>query len=66
MIIASNGAPIVAPVNDVVRPEVRIDTTDAASTRYWAYRLSISQHDLNAAIDKVGPSVAAVRRHLGK
>ncbi|MBR1222977.1 DUF3606 domain-containing protein [Bradyrhizobium sp. U87765 SZCCT0131] len=66
MIIASNGAPVVAPVNDVVRPDVRIDTADAGATRYWAYRLSISQHDLNAAVDKVGPSVAAVRRYLGK
>jgi hypothetical protein len=29
-------------------------------------RLSISPDDLAAAIEEVGPSVAAVRRHLGK
>jgi len=66
MIIASNGADVIAPLNDVVKPPTHIDTRDAASTRYWAYRLSISQHDLNAAVDKVGSSVAAVRRYLGK
>ncbi|MGO4715250.1 DUF3606 domain-containing protein [Bradyrhizobium sp. 2TAF24] len=66
MIIASNGAEIVAPVNDVVKPPTHIDTRDAAATRYWAYRLSISPHELNAAVDKVGSSVAAVRRYLGK
>lgn len=48
------------------RPAPVIDTTDDASTGYWAYRLSVSPQDLAAAIEEVGPSVAAVRRHLGK
>lgn len=48
------------------RPAPVIDTTDDASTGYWAYRLSVSPDDLAAAINEVGPSVAAVRRHLGK
>ena len=66
MIIASNGAEIVAPTMDVVKPARTIDTRDAASAAYWAYRLSVSPQDLSAAIEKVGSSVAAVRRHLGK
>ncbi|EGP09983.1 hypothetical protein CSIRO_0416 [Bradyrhizobiaceae bacterium SG-6C] len=48
------------------RPAPAIDTTDHASTGYWAYRLNVSPDDLAAAIDEVGPSVAAIRRHLGK
>jgi hypothetical protein len=48
------------------RPVPVIDVNDAAQRGYWSYRLSVSSDDLNAAIDVVGPSVAAVRRHLGK
>jgi hypothetical protein len=49
-----------------VRPAPVIDAGDASQRDYWAYRLSISPTELNAAIEAVGPSVAAVRRHLGK
>jgi predicted RNA-binding protein YlqC (UPF0109 family) len=66
MIIASNGAAIVAPTMDVVKPPATVDSKDAAANKYWAYRLSVSPQDLSAAIEKVGPSVAAIRRHLGK
>jgi hypothetical protein len=43
-----------------------IDASDASQRDYWAYRLSVSPTELNAAIEKVGSSIAAVRRHLGK
>ncbi len=66
MIIASNGAEIVAPTVDVVKPPRTIDTRDTTATNYWAYRLSVSPQQLSDAIEKVGSSVAAVRRHLGK
>jgi len=49
-----------------VRPAPVIDSSDASQRDYWAYRLSVSPTELNAAIEKVGSSVAAVRRHLGK
>jgi hypothetical protein len=49
-----------------VRAPATIDTKDASETDYWAYRLNISREQLFAAIEKVGPSTAAVRRHLGK
>jgi len=43
-----------------------IDVNNASQRDYWAYRLNISHDELLAAIDKVGPSVAAVLRHLRK
>jgi hypothetical protein len=52
--------------NTGVRPAPVIDTTDDAATSYWAARLHVSPEDLAAAIQEVGPAVAAVRRHLGK
>ena len=55
-----------AEVERSARPAATIDANDDAQRHYWAYRLSISPDDLNAAIDSVGPSVAAIRRHLGK
>ncbi|RYX98872.1 MAG: DUF3606 domain-containing protein [Bradyrhizobiaceae bacterium] len=63
-----------APVSSVlasetaqsVRPPPTIDSSDDTQRNYWAYRLGISADDLNSAIDAVGPSVAAVRRHLGR
>lgn len=63
-----------APVSSViasetargVRPPATIDVQDGNQRNYWAYRFGISSDDLNAAIEAVGPSVAAVRRHLSK
>jgi hypothetical protein len=52
--------------NTGARPAPVIDTTDDAATSYWATKLNVSPNDLAAAIQEVGPSVAAVRRHLGK
>jgi len=49
-----------------VRPAPVIDASDASQRDYWAYRLSVSSTELSAAIEQVGSSVAAVRRHLGK
>jgi hypothetical protein len=63
-----------APVSSVLasevaqsaRPPAVIDSTDDQQRNYWAYRFGISSDDLASAIEEVGPSVAAVRRHLGK
>lgn len=49
-----------------VRPAAAVDVNSASETGYWAYRLNVSRDQLFAAMDKVGPSVAAIRRHLGK
>jgi len=61
-----------APVSSVlaaqpsVAPRQTIDSRDDAQTDYWAYRLNITRDELFAAIDKVGPSAAAIRRLIGK
>jgi len=49
-----------------VAPRPVVDTRDRSQTDYWACRLNVSRDELFAAIDKVGPSTAAIRRHLGK
>jgi hypothetical protein len=61
-----------APVSTVlatqrgVQPAPVIDSSDASQRDFWAYRLSVSSNELSAAMDAVGSSVSAVRRHLGK
>ncbi len=57
---------VVLAADHGVRPPQAIDLDDPASASYWAGRLSVTQEQLIAAIGEVGPSVAAVRRHLGK
>jgi uncharacterized protein DUF3606 len=49
-----------------VAPAPVIDFNDASQRDYWTYRLNVSHDALLAAIDKVGPSVAAVLRDLRK
>jgi hypothetical protein len=49
-----------------VQPAPTIDSADASQRDYWAARLNVSSEDLSAAVEAVGPSVAAVRRHLNK
>jgi hypothetical protein len=49
-----------------VQPAQMIDSADGAQRDYWAARLSVSSKDLSDAIEAVGPSVAAVRRHLNR
>jgi hypothetical protein len=65
MIILATVASVIASERGVKPPPV-IDMNDALQRDYWAYRLSISHDELLAAVDKVGPSVAAVLRHLRK
>jgi len=48
------------------RPPSSVDTKDDAATAYWAYRLNVSPDQLSDAIQRVGTSIAAIRRHLGK
>ncbi|WP_424629316.1 DUF3606 domain-containing protein [Bradyrhizobium sp. SYSU BS000235] len=54
-VLSSNTGP--APV---------IDTKDDSAASYWASRLKVSPEEIAHAVSKVGPSVAAVRRYLGK
>ncbi len=56
----------VLAASEGVKPPSTIDATDESASAYWAYRLNISPDELFSAIQQVGPSVAAVRRHLNK
>ncbi|HWW49549.1 MAG TPA: DUF3606 domain-containing protein [Xanthobacteraceae bacterium] len=47
-----------------IRPDITVDTREGGATARWASRLGISEEALHAAIAEVGPSIAAVRRHL--
>jgi Protein of unknown function (DUF3606) len=58
-------ASVLASNTGVGAPPV-IDTKDDSATGYWASKLSVSPQELADAVAKVGPSVAAVRRALGK
>ena len=43
-----------------------INLTEAYEVKYWMKHLGVSRDELQAAIDKVGNSAAAVRKQLGK
>jgi hypothetical protein len=65
MIRLATGASVQA-AQPSVAPKARVDATDTSDTNYWARRLNVSTEQLFAAIEKVGPSTAAIRRHLAK
>lgn len=55
------------PVSTVLaelRPRPLIDLNDPSAADQWAQRLNVSRDRLVTAIEKVGNSVAAVRREL--
>ncbi len=56
----------VLAASEGVKPPSTIDATDDSASGYWAYRLNVSPDELSAAIQRVGPSVAAVRQYLRK
>lgn len=44
----------------------RINIHESWEVAYWCRTLGISQQQLIAAVRAVGPSAAAVKKHLGK
>ncbi|MDQ3038753.1 MAG: DUF3606 domain-containing protein [Pseudomonadota bacterium] len=44
----------------------RIDVNTDYELEYWTKALGVSPQVLRAAVDAVGPTANAVRRHLGK
>jgi hypothetical protein len=53
----------VEPVKDE-RSRRQIAGDDPAAVRRWAKHLKITKDELRCAIDKVGNSVVAVRKHI--
>jgi hypothetical protein len=43
----------------------QIAMNDAAAVRCWTRHLGVTQDELQSAVDKVGNSVAAVRKQIG-
>lgn len=44
----------------------RINVNEAYELQYWAKALGVTPEQLRAAVQAVGPTVQAVRRHLGQ
>lgn len=44
----------------------RINMNEDFEVRYWTQNLGVSREELQRVIDKVGTSVATVRKELGK
>ncbi|CAE1135378.1 hypothetical protein GGR60_000700 [Xanthomonas arboricola] len=44
----------------------RINVNEDYELQYWTKALGVSAEELRAAVKAVGPTAAAVRRHLGK
>ena len=44
----------------------RINVNETYELRNWSKRLGVTQAELKKAVQKVGPSASAVRRHLAK
>ncbi|WP_423177864.1 MULTISPECIES: DUF3606 domain-containing protein [unclassified Stenotrophomonas] len=44
----------------------RINVNEDYELQYWTEALDVSADELRAAVKAVGPTCAAVRKHLGK
>lgn len=44
----------------------RINVHEDYELQYWTKALGVSAEELRAAVKAVGPTAAAVRKHLGK
>jgi len=44
----------------------RINVNEDYELQYWTKALDVSADELRAAVKAVGPTAAAVRKHLGK
>jgi len=44
----------------------RINVNEDYELQYWTKALGVSADQLRAAVEAVGPTAAAVRKHLGK
>lgn len=44
----------------------RVNVNEDYELQYWTKALGVSADELRAAVKAVGPTAAAVRKHLGK
>jgi hypothetical protein len=56
-----------APLTKKVTPDRgRVETSDANEVKYLSRHLGASEEELLRAVEKVGNSISAVRKELGK
>ena len=56
-----------APLTKKVTPDRgRVETSDANEVKYLSRHLGVSEEELLRAVEKVGNSISAVRKELGK
>lgn len=60
---AAQGA---GPLLQNAQDRSRINLAEAWEVNYWTRELGVSQQELADAISAAGPTIGAVRRHLGK
>ena len=52
--------------NAGAQDRARINVHEDYEVRHWTEALGVSKEELEKAVKAVGPSVSAVREHLGK
>jgi len=52
--------------NAGAQDRARINVHEDYEVRHWTEALGVSKEELEQAVKAVGPSVSAVREHLGK
>jgi Protein of unknown function (DUF3606) len=55
-----------SPTRQLTPDRDRIVTSDADQVKYLSRHLGVSEEELLRAVDKVGNSISAVRKELGK
>ena len=56
-----------APFAKKVTPDRgRVDTSDANEVKYLSRHLGVSEEEVLRAVEKVGNSISAIRKELGK
>jgi hypothetical protein len=56
-----------APLTKKITPDSgRVETSDANEVKYLSRHLGVSEEELLRAVEKVGNSISAVRKELGK
>jgi Protein of unknown function (DUF3606) len=56
-----------APLTKKVTPDRgRVDTSDANEVKYLSRHLGVSEEEVLRAVEKVGNSISAIRKELGK
>jgi len=48
------------------RDRMRINVNQPHELQYWSRKFGVTEQELRSAVEKAGPMVDSVQRHLGK